>query len=220
MKKVVGLVFMFFMLVSCGNDYKKYEEVQKEIVNINKVISEYRNQSIEKVISREPMVFFQTNFEEFKKMKLEKVEFPELKIEKNQLDKISKKIEYLKKDLSIDEKTLIKQGNSEAFYKKNFNVYLRLELIKSFENMIESFYEVYSQKDAGKQLKLSKNIKEYNTIHNKYINSIYLTGIDGKLKDNEISLILIKENYKDYNKFQFRMFELFNEKIKTKKINF
>ena len=35
MKKVVGLVFMFFMLVSCGNDYKKYEEVQKEIVNIN-----------------------------------------------------------------------------------------------------------------------------------------------------------------------------------------
>lgn len=219
MKKVVGLVFMFFMLISCGNDYKKYEEVQKEIVNINKAISEYRNQSIEQVIRREPMVFFQTNFEEFKKIKLEKVEFPELKIEKNQLDEISKKIKYLKKDLSIDEKTLIEQGNSEAFYKKNFNVYLRLELIKSFENMMESFYEIYSQKDAGKQLKLSKNIEEYNTIHNKYINSIYL-NVDGKLKDNEISLILIKENYKDYNKFESRMFELFNENIKATKINF
>lgn len=219
MKKVVGLVFMFFMLVSCGNDYKKYEKVQKEIVNINKVISEYRNQSIEKVISREPMVFFQTNFEEFKKIKLEKVEFPELKIERNQLDEISQKIEYLKKNLSIDEKTLIEQGNSEAFYKKNFNVYLRLELIKSFENMMKSFYEVYSQKDAGEKLKLSKNMKEYNTIHNKYINSIYL-NVDGKLKDNEISLILIKENYKDYNKFESRMFELFNENIKATKINF
>lgn len=219
MKKVVGLVFMFFMLVSCGNDYKKYEEVQKEIVNINKVISEYRNQSIEQVIRIEPMVFFQTNFEEFKKIKLEKVEFPKLKIEKNQLDEISKKIEYLKKDLSIDEKTLIEQGNSEAFYKKNFNVYLRLELIKSFENMMESFYEIYSQKDVGKQLKQSKNMKEYNTIHDKYINSIYL-NVDGKLKDNEISLILIKENYKDYNKFESRMFELFNENIKATKINF
>lgn len=219
MKKVVGLVFMFFMLVSCGNDYKKYEEVQKEIVNINRVISEYRNQSIEKVIRREPMVFFQTNFEEFKKIKLEKVEFPELKIERNQLDEISQKIEYLKKNLSIDEKTLIEQGNSEAFYKKNFNVYLRLELIKSFENMMKSFYEVYSQKDAGEQLKLSKNMKEYNTIHDKYINSIYL-NVDGKLKDNEISLILIKENYKDYNKFESRMFELFNENIKATKINF
>ena len=219
MKKVVGLVFMFFMLVSCGNDYKKYEEVQKEIVKINKVISEYRNQSIEQVIRREPMVFFQTNFEEFKKIKLEKVEFPELKIEKNQLDEISKKIEYLKKNLSIDEKTLIEQGNSEAFYKKNFNVYLRLELIKSFENMMKSFYEVYSQKDAGEQLKLSKNMKEYNTIHDKYINSIYL-NVDGKLKDNEISLILIKENYKDYHKFESRMFELFNENIKATKINF
>lgn len=219
MKKVVGLVFMFFMLVSCGNDYKKYEEVQKEIVNINRVISEYRNQSIEKVIRREPMVFFQTNFEEFKKIKLEKVEFPELKIERNQLDEISQKIEYLKKNLSIDEKTLIEQGNSEAFYKKNFNVYLRLELIKIFENMMKSFYEVYSQKDAGKQLKQSKNMKEYNTIHNKYINSIYL-NVDGKLKDNEISLILIKENYKDYNKFESRMFELFNENIKATKINF
>lgn len=219
MKKVVGLVFMFFMLVSCGNDYKKYEEVQKEIVNINRVISQYRNQSIEKVIRREPMVFFQTNFEEFKKIKLEKVEFPELKIERNQLDEISQKIEYLKKNLSIDEKTLIEQGNSEAFYKKNFNVYLRLELIKSFENMMKSFYEVYSQKDAGEQLKLSKNMKEYNTIHDKYINSIYL-NVDGKLKDNEISLILIKENYKDYNKFESRMFELFNENIKATKINF
>lgn len=219
MKKVVGLVFMFFILVSCGNDYKKYEEVQKEIVKINKVISEYRNQSIEQVIRREPMVFFQTNFEEFKKIKLEKVEFPELKIEKNQLDEISKKIEYLKKNLSLDEKTLIEQGNSEAFYKKNFNVYLRLELIKSFENMMKSFYEVYSQKDAGEQLKLSKNMKEYNTIHDKYINSIYL-NVDGKLKDNEISLILIKENYKDYHKFESRMFELFNENIKATKINF
>lgn len=219
MKKFVGLVFMFFMLVSCGNDYKKYEEVQKEIVNINKVISEYRNQSIEQVIRREPMVFFQTNFEEFKKIKLEKMEFPELKIERNQLDEISKKIEYLKKNLSIDEKTLVEQGSSEAFYKKNFNVYLRLELIKSFENMMKSFYEVYSQKDAGEQLKLSKNMKEYNTIHDKYINSIYL-NVDGKLKDNEISLILIKENYKDYNKFESRMFELFNENIKSTKINF
>lgn len=63
-------------------------------------------------------------------------------------------------------------------------------------------------------------MKEYNTIHNKYINSIYLTGIDGKLKDNEISLILIKENYKDYNKFQLRMFELLNENKNVKKINF
>lgn len=105
-EKSYWISIYFFMLVSCGSDYKKYEELQKEIVKINQVVSEYRNQALEKVIRREPMVFFQIEFEEFKKIKLEKVEFPELNIDKNQLVEISKKIEYLKKNLSVDEKTL------------------------------------------------------------------------------------------------------------------